>query len=163
VFLPSAVNHRFWNKKYGKRPFEYKTLAHLPTAHVAGVVGYFAIPLYEGGITYWMPKFDFAKFLEYNKKYGITSFFTVPPIYLLIAKSPAVKDHFDTLQVAVSGAAPLGAELQAAASSKLGKGETFISQTWGLSETTGSFTAMPVEEKDDTGSVSVLLANTQLR
>ena len=85
-----------------------------------------------------MPKFDFLKFLEYNKKYRITFFFTVPPIYLLIAKMPIVKDHFDSLEIAISGAAPLGKELQIAASAKLGKGRAFISQTWGLSETTGS-------------------------
>jgi len=57
---------------------------------------------------------------------------------------PTVTDQFDTLEIAISGAAPLGKELQHAASAKLGKGDTFISQTWGLSETTGSVTVMPV-------------------
>jgi long-subunit acyl-CoA synthetase (AMP-forming) len=65
--------------------------------------------------------------------------------------------------MAVSGAAPLGKELQHAASSKLGKGKTFISQTWGLSETTGSSTIMPWGERDETGSVSPLLPNMSLR
>jgi 4-coumarate--CoA ligase len=110
-----------------------------------------------------MPKFDFVKFLEYNKKFRITLFFTVPPIYLLIAKMPNVTDQFDSLEVAISGAAPLGKELQHAASAKLGKGKTFISQTWGLSETTGSVTAMPWSERDDTGSVSQLLPNMSVR
>lgn len=112
---------------------------------------------------FWMPKFDFPKFLEYNKKHQITFFFTVPPIYLLIAKMPIVTDQFDTLEVAISGAAPLGKELQHAASAKLGRGKTFISQTWGLSETTGSVTAMPWGENDDTGSVSRLLPNMSVR
>jgi 4-coumarate--CoA ligase len=144
-------------------PFPYRTLAHLPAAHIAGVQGYFVNPVYMGGTTYWMPKFDFVKFLEYNKKYQITLFFTVPPVYLLIAKMPIVTDQFDSLQVAISGAAPLGKDLQYAASAKLGKGKTFISQTWGLSETTGSVTAMPWSEKDDTGSVSKLLPNMSIR
>lgn len=107
-----------------------------------------------------MPKFDFPKFLEYNKQYGITSFFTVPPIYLLIAKSPSVTDQFKTLAHAITGAAPMGAELQAQASKKLG---CKISQTWGLSETTGSFTAAPWDWEDHTGSVSPLLPNMRLR
>lgn len=64
---------------------------------------------------------------------------------------PMVTDQFDTLEIAISGAAPLGKELQYAASSKLGKGKTFISQTWGLSETTGSVTVMPWGEKDESG------------
>jgi 4-coumarate--CoA ligase len=123
-----------------------RTLAHLPAAHIAGVQGYFINPFFMGGVTYWMPKFDFLKFLEYNKKYRITFFFTVPPIYLLIAKMPIVKDQFDSLEIAISGAAPLGKELQIAASAKLGKGRAFISQTWGLSETTGSVSFLAVVE-----------------
>lgn len=150
-------------EKEGRPPFEYRTIAHLPAAHIAGVQGYFINPIYMGGPVFWMPKFDFPKFLEYNEKYRITFFFTVPPIYLLIAKMPIVTDQFDSLEVAISGAAPLGRELQHAASAKLGKGKTFVSQTWGLSETTGSVTAMPLEENDDTGSVSRLLPNTSVR
>lgn len=107
-----------------------------------------------------MPKFDFVKFLEYNKKHQVTLFFTVPPIYLLIAKSPLVTDQFETLVHAISGAAPMGAELSAMAEKKLG---CHISQTWGLSETTGSVTAMPWDQHDDTGSVSPLLPNARMR
>jgi acyl-CoA synthetase (AMP-forming)/AMP-acid ligase II len=140
--------------------FEYRTLAHLPAAHIAGVQGYCVNPALTGGITYWMPKFDFPKFLEYNEKYGITTFFTVPPIYLLIAKSPLVKNQFKTLVHAISGAAPMGADLTALAESKLG---AHISQTWGLSETTGSVTGMPWDQHDTTGSLSPLLPNTRLR
>jgi acyl-CoA synthetase (AMP-forming)/AMP-acid ligase II len=127
------------------------------------VQGYFVNPFYMGGPVFWMPKFDWQGFLDYNKRYKITFFFTVPPIYLLIAKSPLVTDQFDALEVAISGAAPLGKELQIAASAKLGRGKVFISQTWGLSETTGSVTAMPWDQNDDTGSVSPVLPNMSLR
>ncbi|KAJ9649292.1 hypothetical protein H2199_000067 [Coniosporium tulheliwenetii] len=143
--------------------FEYRTLAHLPTAHIAGIQGYLINPFYMGGPAYWMPRFDFVQFLEYNKKYRVTFFFTVPPIYLLIAKSPLVTDQFDTCEFAVSGAAPLGKELQHAASAKLGKGKIMISQTWGLSETTGSITLLPHGRQDDTGSVSCLVPNAIAR
>jgi 4-coumarate--CoA ligase len=143
--------------------FDYRTLAHLPTAHIAGIQGYLINPFYMGGPVYWMPRFDFAQFLEYNAKYKITFFFTVPPIYLLIAKSPAVTDQFKTLEVAISGAAPLGKDLQHAASQKLGGPSCFISQTWGLSETTGSATVMPIAMSDDTGSVSPLMPNMLAR
>ncbi|KIW27572.1 uncharacterized protein PV07_07301 [Cladophialophora immunda] len=140
--------------------FEYRTLAHLPAAHIAGCQGYYVNPSIAGGPVYWMPKFDFPKFLEYNKKFRITHFFTVPPIYLLIAKSPLVTDQFKTLVHAVGGAAPMGAELQAMAEKKLG---CQISQTWGLSETTGSVTGMPWDQDDKTGSVSPLLPNVRMR
>jgi len=107
-----------------------------------------------------MPKFDFPKFLEYNKKFAITSFFSVPPIYLLVAKSPLVTDQFRSLVHAITGAAPMGAELQGMAERRLG---CQISQTWGLSETTGSVTLMPWDKKDDTGSVSPLMPNVRMR
>ncbi|KAF2462984.1 4-coumarate-CoA ligase-like protein [Lindgomyces ingoldianus] len=142
--------------------FQYRTLAHLPTAHIAGIQGYLINPFYMGGSVYWMPRFSFPEFLAYCKKYSVTFFFTVPPIYLLIAKSDDVGEQLRSLQVAVSGAAPLGKELQYAASRKLGPG-CFISQTWGLSETTGSATVMPFEMTDDTGSVSPLIPNMLAR
>lgn len=140
--------------------FEYRTLAHLPAAHIAGCQGYFVNPAIAGGPVYWMPKFDFVKFLEYNKKFEIEFFFTVPPIYLLCAKSPLVTDQFRSLRHAVTGAAPMGAELQSLAERKLG---CSISQTWGLSETTGSVTGMPWDQDDQTGSVSPLLPNVRMR
>ncbi|KAL5350024.1 hypothetical protein ACLOAV_005060 [Pseudogymnoascus australis] len=147
----------------GAPPFEYRTLAHLPVAHIAGLQGYLVNPFYAGGLVYWMPKFDFQQFMDNMKKFRITMLFSVPAIYLLIAKSPAVTDHFDTLMLAQSGAAPLGAEIQRAASMKLGKGKTFISQTWGLSETTGSASSNLWGPKDETGSVGTLLPNISLR
>lgn len=140
--------------------FEYRTLAHLPAAHVAGCQGYFVNPPVAGGTTYWMEKFDFPKFLEHSKQLRITMLFTVPPIYLLISKSPAVTDQFQTMVHAVSGAAPMGAALQSAAQKRLGCN---ISQTWGLSETTGSVTVLPWHASDLTGSVSPLMPNMRLR
>lgn len=110
-----------------------------------------------------MPKFDFPMFLEYNRRYKITFFFTVPPVYLLIAKSPAVTDHFDHLEFAISGAAPMGKELQEAASAKFRKGQTYISQTWGLSETCGSTTLLNYGIRETTGSISGLLPNMKAR
>lgn len=155
--------YREWEQRQAARKvwnMEYRTLAHLPAAHIAGVQGYLINPAVAGGTVYWMPKFDFAKFLEYNKKYQITTFFTVPPIYLLIAKSPLVTDQFKTLRHVITGAAPMGPELTALAEAKLG---CTISQTWGLSETTGSVTGSPWDEHDVTGSVSPLLPNTSMR
>lgn len=126
-------------------------------------MGYLVNPMYNGGPVYWMPRFNFPDFLAYCKKFRITQFFTVPPIYLLIAKSPLVTDQLDTIVSAISGAAPLGKKTQLAASAKLGRGSVSIAQTWGLSETTGSITVLPQGWRDETGSVSCLLANCTAR
>ena len=147
-------------RKDSRYSFEYRTLAHLPAAHIAGCQGYFVNPMIAGGVVFWMPKFDFPKFLEYNKQHKVTTFFTVPPIYLLIAKSPLVNDQFATAEHCITGAAPMGPELMAMAQAKLG---CHISQTWGLSETTGSMTVMPWDQHDETGSVSPLMPNCRMR
>ncbi|KKY37365.1 putative 4-coumarateligase [Diaporthe ampelina] len=141
----------------------YITLAHLPAAHIAGVQGYLVNVLYRGGTIYWMPKFDFAKFIEYTKRYSITNFFSVPPIYLALAKFPGITDQFDTIDHAFSGAAPLSSEIQAEAGKKMGKGRAKLTQVWGLTETTGAITAMPPGETDPTGSVGPLVANHEAR
>ncbi|KAL4945965.1 hypothetical protein BDV06DRAFT_209114 [Aspergillus oleicola] len=161
--IPVYFDHEYIAKRRQTEPnysHPYRTLAHLPTAHVAGCQGYFANPAAAGGTVFWMEKFDFSKFLEYNKKLEITFFFTVPPIYLLISLSPAVTDQFKTLRRAYSGAAPMGADLQRKAQKKLG---CLINQTWGLSETTGSTTGMPWDTEELTGSVSRLYPNMRLR
>ncbi|KAJ6499922.1 4-coumarate-CoA ligase [Mycena vitilis] len=157
AFITGAPLREHW-RNHGK--WDYRTLAHLPAAHVAGVQGYFIIPFFQGGTTYWMPKFDFGDFLRFNRSLEITNFFSVPPIYLLIAKSPLVNDHFRSLRFATSGAAPLGKELQTDVSKKLG---VFLAQTWGLSETTGSVSGGDVDFADLSGSVGPLLSHLRVR
>ena len=161
--IPQLMIREYLERRKQKDPnykFDYRTLAHLPAAHIAGLQGYLVNPAIAGGPVYWMPKFDFVKFLEYNKKFKITFFFTVPPIYLLIAKSPLVTDQFASMEHAISGAAPMGKELQQAVQAKMG---CYVSQTWGLSETTGSVTLIKWDENDLTGSVSAVLPNQRLR
>ncbi|KAF3769701.1 acetyl-CoA synthetase-like protein [Cryphonectria parasitica EP155] len=160
-FLTMEPDRQYWARE--KPEFQYRTLAHVPAAHVAGVQSYFVNAIYRGGTTYWMPKFDFPKFLEYQKKYKITVFFTVPPIWLAIAKHPGVKDALDTCEYASAGAAPMGAELQLDAEAKLGKGRARLTQVWGLTETCGAITAMTPGEREHTGSVSPLIANHEAR
>ncbi|KAI0478218.1 acetyl-CoA synthetase-like protein [Xylaria cf. heliscus] len=155
-------------KKYNeetKPGYKHINLAHLPAAHIAGVQSYLVNNCYLGGTCYWMQRFDFPKFCEYAKKYKVTNMFTVPPIYLLIAKSPLVKDHFDSWDDAVSGAAPMGQDLQVEVGRKLGRGTTLVRQTWGLSETTGSITILPaaLTRVAPPGSVGSLIANCHAR
>jgi hypothetical protein len=42
------------------------------------VAGYFIGPVYSGTSVYWMRKYEWKKFLEYNKQHQITGFFSVP-------------------------------------------------------------------------------------
>lgn len=157
---------RAWAAKQveaGKTLTNYRTLAHLPISHIAGLFGYFVIPLYSGGLVIWMRKYEWSKLLQYAKEYEITAFYTVPSIYLRISKSPEVKSHFKTVENATTGAAPMDKELQTAANARMGDEDTYIGQTWGLSETTGAVTFMPKGQIDVSGSVSPILPNVELR
>jgi acyl-CoA synthetase (AMP-forming)/AMP-acid ligase II len=97
------------------------------------------------------------------KDLKITMIYTLPSIFLRIAKSADVTDQFRTVQTAITGAAPMDSELQQAANAKLGMGDVRISQTWSLSETTGAVTAMPRGDSDVTGSISPILPSMEMR
>lgn len=110
-----------------------------------------------------MVKYDFKEFIGYQRKYRPTVQMSVPPIWLQIAKSPEVTDHFDNVRVACTGAAPMGPQLAAEVGKKLGKGKTRVSQFWGTTETTGSMTGLDWDTTDETGSVGTILPSIRLR
>lgn len=163
----TALAGREWAAKEieaGRPLGEYRTLAHLPISHIAGVFGYLLAPMYSAGTVCWMRKYEWHTLLKYVKGLQITAFYTVPSIYLRIAKSPDVTDHFQSVVNATTGAAPMDADLQRSANARLGDGaQTFIGQTWGLSETTGAVTMMPSGYSDVTGSISPILPSVELR
>lgn len=148
-------------------PTEYRTLAHLPISHIAGLFGYLCAPIYAGGTVVWMRRYRWADLLKYLKQYRITAFYTVPSIWLRIAKSKEVTDHFQYVEGAATGAAPMDGVLQTAASGRLrGAGSeqrVSVGQTWGLSETTGAVTAVPKGETDVSGSIGGVLPGVELR
>jgi 4-coumarate--CoA ligase len=139
-----------------------RSLAHLPAAHIAGVMSYIVAPPLVGGTVFWIPKYNWPDFLRLAGQRRISTIYTVPSIYLRMTKDPAVRDQFKHLINASAGAAPIDAKLQAAAGKKVGAGH--VSQMWGLSETTGAVTATSRGvEPDFTGSISPLLPNVELR
>jgi 4-coumarate--CoA ligase len=148
-------------------PLEYRALAHLPISHIAGLFGYFIAPVYAGGTVVWMQRYRWDDLLKYLREYKITAFYTVPSIWLRIAKSREITDEFRYVQGAATGAAPMDGVLQAAASGRLGGGDSAqpvsVGQTWGLSETTGAVTAVPRGETDVSGSIGSILPGVELR
>jgi acyl-CoA synthetase (AMP-forming)/AMP-acid ligase II len=165
AFLPASINRPIWQDWSNQgSPFESRTLAHLPTPHISGVQGYFVNPFFDGGIVYWMPMFDFASFLKYNSELRITTFFSLPKIYVALARHPAVTDQLASLRIAYSGAAPLSKEaMECKKFGGEGEERTLLSQTWGASETTGAVTHMPPNRRDTSGSVGALLPNMLMR
>lgn len=189
AFLPSSINRRAWASKPPLSSDDappvgpgYRTLAHLPPAHISGVQGYFVNPFLDGGIVYWLPPaagggFDMAAFLRYNEALRITSFFTAPPIYEAIAKCIIYRPElvgertFKSLRVAYSGGIRLRLSgyaanaLQGLMGDAEGGRPLLISQTFGATETTGAATHMPPDRAgwDTLNSVGELLPNMRMR
>jgi len=166
----TALSGRSWAEaevaKGTYEPAEYRALAHLPISHIAGLFGYFIAPIYAGGTVVWMQRYRWDDLLKYLREYRITAFYTVPSIWLRIAKSKEITDEFRYVQGAATGAAPMDGVLQAAASGRLGGDgaqPVSVGQTWGLSETTGAVTAVPRGETDVSGSIGSILPGVELR
>jgi long-subunit acyl-CoA synthetase (AMP-forming) len=157
-YLPSTLGLEAWQRLGNS--FPKSTLAHLPAAHIAGVQSYLINSVYQGSVIYWMPSFNFDDFIRHFAELKVTFFFSVPPIFTAIAKHPAVKDQFKSVEYATAGAAPMSYDLQESASKRL-KG--VIYQVWGLSETSGAVTYTPPDRTDSMGSLSPLLPTISLR
>lgn len=67
-----------------------------------------------------MPKFELLEFCSLVEKHKVTVCMLVPPIALLLAREPVV-DNYDlsSLRLVISGAAPLGPELEREVSKRL--------------------------------------------
>jgi acyl-CoA synthetase (AMP-forming)/AMP-acid ligase II len=108
-------------------------LCPLPFFHIYGMVVGMIIPTIVGGKVVLMPAFDLIRYLEIIQEYKITRTLAVPPIVMALAKHPAVSNYdLSSLTHLLSGAAPLGSELQKACQDRLPGLE--ICQGWGMTE-----------------------------
>lgn len=121
-------------------------LAFLPFYHAYGQTYFIANMTHLHIPVYVMPAFDFVKMLSYIQRFRITTLAVVPPIVVLLAKHPAVKQYdLSSVETIGSGAAPLAREVceeverQFTASTSPGRTGTqkfSIRQGWGMTELT---------------------------
>ena len=135
-------------------------IAVLPFFHIYGMQVLMNTVLHNGATLVTMPRFDLEQFLTLVQDHKVTRAYLVPPIVLALAKHPMV-DNYDlsSLRQIVSGAAPLGADLAAAASERVG---TEVVQGYGLTETSPVTNLMPLGEERP-GTVGVLVPNLEMR
>ncbi|RYH17346.1 hypothetical protein EON65_28725 [archaeon] len=119
-------------------------LCPLPFFHIYGLVAGILVCSYASAKLIFMPSFDLKKYLELIQQHKVTRCFVVPPIVLALAKHPLV-DQYDLSSVNcfMSGAAPLGPELQVAAAKRL---NTLVKQAWGMTETSPCGTITPDDQ-----------------
>jgi len=114
--------------------------------------------MYGGFELIVMPKFDLQKFCSHVQTYRITFAYVVPPIILLLGKSPIVSNYdLSSIRMLNSGAAPLTREIVSLTHSRL---KIPIKQGYGLSETSPTTHTQPWEDWNVyIGSVGKMLPN----
>jgi acyl-CoA synthetase (AMP-forming)/AMP-acid ligase II len=132
----------------------------LPFFHIYGMQVIMNLGLRHGATVVTMPRFDLDQFLSLIEEHGVTRAYVVPPIALALAKHPAVDEHdVSSLQMIMSGAAPLGSELSEAVEKRTGA--TTI-QGYGLTETSPVTHCIPATG-GRSGSIGPPLPNTECR
>lgn len=135
-----------------------KLLAFLPFFHIYGLTVLIHHSFWAGYELVVMPRFDLENFCQVIQQHKITMGYVVPPVVLMLSKSPVV-DKYDlsSLRMMNSGAAPLTRELVDAAYNRL---KVPIKQGYGLSETSPTTHAQPWDRwQTCIGSAGVLLPN----
>lgn len=116
-------------------------LVPLPFFHIYGLVAALLLSSYTGAKLVFMPAFDLKRFLELIVSERVTRAFVVPPIVLALAKHPMIAQYdLSSVECFMSGAAPLGEEIQVAAAKRLG---CLVKQAWGMTETSPCGTITP--------------------
>lgn len=110
----------------------------LPLFHIYGMVAVMMLGHVHGAKQVVMPKFDIQAYFDLVAKYGATHIFVAPPMFLAFLKTPHLtldekKQKFKTVKRVVSGAAPLGEQLQAEATVMFPP-DAAVAQGFGLSE-----------------------------
>ena len=135
-------------------------LAALPFFHIYGMQVLMNMLLAFGVRVVTMARFDMIRALELVQSERITRFFAVPPMVLGLAKHPAVDDYdLSSIKQIFSGAAPLGADLAAAASARVG---CEVVQGYGMTELSPVSHCTP-EGQFRPGTSGVTISNTEIR
>jgi acyl-CoA synthetase (AMP-forming)/AMP-acid ligase II len=134
----------------------------LPFFHIYGMNVIMNIAVSLGATIVTMPRFDLEEFLTLIQDHKVTRAYLVPPIILALAKHPIVdKYDLDSLEVIMSGAAPLGQDLQDVAQERVG---SVVMQGYGLTETSPvTHMNSDVAGEGRAGSIGYLIPNTEAR
>ena len=134
----------------------------LPFYHIYGMLVVLCGVLRKGGCVVTMPHFDLEQYLRLSATYRTKRAYLVPPIALALARHPMV-DQFDlsSLKFVTSGAAPMGAELEAGCAVRIG---CLVKQGYGMTEASPVTHFTPEDpEFARGGSCGLLVPNTECR
>ncbi|EPQ51344.1 acetyl-CoA synthetase-like protein [Gloeophyllum trabeum ATCC 11539] len=142
-------------------------LGFLPFYHIFGLTGLLHHPLTQNAPLAIMPGFNPEAWCVNVQKYKITCMMVVPPVLVVLTNYPALgKYDLTSLNLMISGAAPLGAGLVKKVKDRLHSvgATTDITQGYGLTETTPvAFLLPPKDCIRKVGSVGRLVPHLEAR
>nr|AAT02218.1 4-coumarate-CoA ligase [Agastache rugosa] len=141
-------------------------LCVLPLFHIYSLNSVLLCSLRAGAGVLLMQKFEIGALLELIQLHRVSVAAVVPPLVLALAKNPLV-DNFDlsSIRMVLSGAAPLGKELEAALLSRLP--QAVFGQGYGMTEAgpvlsmSPCFAKVPLPTKS--GSCGNVVRNAELK
>lgn len=138
-----------------------KLIGVLPFFHIYGMTVIMCFAVCQGCECVVMSRFDLERFLQLVQEHKITYCHLVPPIIIALAKHPIVaKYDISSIRSIVSGAAPLGAQVQEELSNKLTGLK--LRQGYGMTELSPVSHVCPMDEIVF-GSAGVLVPNTEAK
>ena len=133
-------------------------LAVLPLSHIYGLTKILHWPVLVGTPVVVLPRFELVPFCRAVQTHKVTVVMLVPPIALNLARDPEVaKWDLSSLRLVISGAAPMGKDLEDETAARLG---CAVGQAYGLTETSPTTHFSPVPRA---GSIGTLLPNIKSR
>ena len=157
--LVTAIRQLGRHLRIGERDV---VLAVAPFAHVMGFVVTCALPLAAGATVVTLARLEFERLLELVERHRATVLVVPPPVMAALARDPLVERRdLSSLELIVSGGAPLSADLQRAVAARLP--HAAIGQGWGLTETSVGVAGPDRRTGTIPGSVGQVMPNTELR
>ncbi|KAI0827402.1 acetyl-CoA synthetase-like protein [Trametes gibbosa] len=134
------------------------TLAVLPFYHIFGMHIILFGSVHLGSTIVVSQKFSLEQMLKSIQRYRVTHLYLVPPMVVLLCKSPIVKKYdLSSVYFVMAGAAPLSAELTDQLV-RLLPNAPFIGQAYGMTESSTSISHIHLDRKSgDPGGSGILL------
>jgi long-chain acyl-CoA synthetase len=139
------------------------TLLALPLFHIYAMNAVLGLTLKTGATAVLVERFDPLETLELVERYSLTVLFGAPPMFgawLALARSGQPLPDLSSVRLAVSGAAPLPAEVLAAFHDRFG---IDIWEGYGLTESAPAVTTNALGSAPKPGSIGLPLPGLELR
>jgi len=155
--LANALQCWAWNDLHGGS--HHKSLCVAPFFHVYGLTVAMNLSIYSGSTMVLLPRFTVRETLKAIKKYRPDLFPGVPTMYLALAREvEKTKQDLSSIQVCISGSAPLPREVQTRFEAVSG---ARVVEGYGLTEASPVTHCNPVFGDQRIGTIGLPLPDTE--